>query len=139
MSNRLKIKPKPRDKAWAMYQRLLKGIEDKKQEEIDAGKTREELEGEHFNCYVCKSCKAVKRVKIVDYGTTPFMGVCEKCGSDSTSTFFKDVAPEKPFTEEWYRPGFEEFFSIYKKNDRGRDAYLNHILSGGLLSRPIKS
>jgi DNA-directed RNA polymerase subunit RPC12/RpoP len=62
------------------------------------------------NCYRCTKCgritKTIERVK----GVTPFGIECPECGEDAMSTFYKDVAPDKPIEYEWVRPTLEECF-----------------------------
>lgn len=79
------------------------------------------------NCYICRECGHVTKTKDVDRGVTPFYHLCEKCGLLAKSTFYKDIVPDKPVTEEWYRPTLEQVL----KMDRNSNM-LDHILNGGL-------
>jgi len=86
------------------------------------------------NCYVCKTCGHVTKTKDIDAGATPMIINCEQCSKDANSMFYNDVAPAKIPTIEWYRPSLKETLRLRKK-----PAYLEHVLSGGLLSRKIKT
>lgn len=82
------------------------------------------------NCYVCQHCNHITKTVDVDAGVTPFLHGCEECGELASSSFYKDIAPSKEPTEEWYRPNWEEFEKLNK-------AVQDHILNGGLSSRRI--
>lgn len=86
------------------------------------------------NCYICPDCKHITKTKDVDAGVTPFIFDCDRCSGNATSTFFKDIAPNKQPTFEWYRPTLKQLFKM-KKNIN----LLDHILNGGLDHRKIVS
>ncbi len=86
------------------------------------------------NCYRCTKCgritKTIERVK----GVTPFGIECPECGEDAMSTFYNDIAPDKPIEYEWVRPTLEECFAYCEKPFQ-----LNFILSDfGLLRKKIE-
>ena len=83
------------------------------------------------NCYSCK-CGHITKTKDVDAGVTPFIKLCESCGDLAKSNFYRDIAPEKEPTIEWYRPTLDDLL----KMDNGS---IDHVLQGGLLPRKIKS
>lgn len=87
-----------------------------------------------INCYVCqnKDCGHVTKTIDVDRGTTPFIYNCEKCNAEAISTFYKDIAPEKEPSIEWFRPTLQQT-QKYKSNP----GMLDHILDGGLDDRKI--
>jgi hypothetical protein len=85
------------------------------------------------NCYIC-SCGHITKTKDVDAGCTPMFHSCEKCGKSARSTFYKDIAPEKNPTQEWYRPSLSKVLKMRKN-----ESLLDHILSGGLDCRNIES
>jgi regulator of RNase E activity RraB len=85
------------------------------------------------NCYSCK-CEHITKTIDIDAGVTPFMFTCEKCGGDAHSSFFKDIAPNQKPTFEWYRPDLKQVLKL-----RSKPGLLDHILSGGLDYRRIKS
>ncbi|MBE99334.1 MAG: hypothetical protein CMP77_05060 [Flavobacterium sp.] len=87
-----------------------------------------------INCYTCKQCKHITKTKDVDAGVTPMFHTCEKCSHTAISSMYKDIAPEKNPTQEWYRPSLLECFKL-KKNQH----LLEHVLSGGLLNRIIQT
>jgi hypothetical protein len=78
------------------------------------------------NCYKCR-CGHITKTKDIDAGVTPFIFNCEKCGKNSFSTFYKDIAPAQKPTFEWYRPALEQVLKMGKN-----PALLEHILDGGL-------
>jgi hypothetical protein len=82
------------------------------------------------NCYVCKACQHITKTKDIAAGVTPFMIHCEKCEGIATSSFYKDLVPDRKPTIEWYRPTLKEVIEIGE-----RDGCLDHVLQGGLLSR----
>lgn len=84
------------------------------------------------NCYRC-SCGNVIKTIDVNNGTTPFMIQCDICDTMATSTMYRDIAPDKEPTIEWYRPTLEECIKMRKKPN-----VLEHILMGGLEMRKIK-
>jgi len=83
------------------------------------------------NCYVC-SCRHITKTKDVDAGVTPFLSECEACGRMAQSTMYRDIAPEKQPTIEWYRPTLKEVLKM-----RNKPMLLDHILNGGLDCRKI--
>ena len=86
------------------------------------------------NCYVCSRCSHITKTKDVDSGVTPFQIECEACKSAARSTFYKDMYPNITPTQEWYRPTLEEVMKM-----RNKPALLQHILSGGLSLRKVKT
>lgn len=85
------------------------------------------------NCYLCPSCKDVTKTKDVDRGVTPAMISCSWCGDVSHSTFYKDIAPYRLHTKEWYRPSLEEVLEMAASKDNT----VEHILMGGLIMREV--
>jgi len=79
------------------------------------------------NCYVCE-CGHITKTKDVDQGVTPFMFTCEACGGTARSTMYKDIAPMKKPTFEWYRPKLKQVQKMRKKEE----GLLDHVLRGGL-------
>lgn len=51
-----------------------------------------------------------------------------------TSTFYKDIAPDKKHTQEFYRPLLKETLKLRK-----HESLLEHVLKGGLLNRKISN
>lgn len=105
------------------YEQMLRDL---KSEDINDNTGR-------INCYRCTKCgritKTIERVK----GVTPFGIECPECGEDAMSTFYKDIAPDKPIEYEWVRPTLEECFEYCEKPFQ-----LNFILSDfGLVRRKI--
>lgn len=84
------------------------------------------------NCYVCQTCKLITKTIDIDSGVTPFMHTCGYCGNVAHSTFYKDVAPHIPATQEWYRPTLKQVLKMRK-----HEGLLDHILQGGLDVRNI--
>ncbi len=84
------------------------------------------------NCYVCQSCYAITKTIDIDSGVTPFMHTCENCNGEAHSTFYRDIVPMRPPTQEWYRPTLKEVLKMHKK-----EGMLDHILQGGLDVRII--
>jgi hypothetical protein len=78
------------------------------------------------NCYVC-DCGHITKTKDIDAGVTPFIFRCERCGGMAKSTFYKDVAPDKIPTFEWFRPTLRQVLKMRKN-----PTMLEHILKGGL-------
>ena len=103
------------------YKRLLKDVETDSFYKIDLDN--------RINCYVCE-CSHITKTIDVDAGVTPFFHNCEKCGRMAKSTFYNDIAPDQQPTQEWYRPTLKEVMKMRKK-----ESLLDHVLSGGLLSR----
>lgn len=97
-------------------------------------KSRNEVEPNKVNCYVCTNCNHITKTIDVDDGVTPFMHTCEECGQLAHSTFYKDIIPQEKPTQEWYRPSLKETLKWRSKNTQ----MLEHILNGGLDVRPIK-
>lgn len=87
---------------------------------------------DRFNTFRCTNCGHHTKTKDVDNGNTPFMHKCEICERTAHSQFYTNTQPDKPHTQEWYRPSLEQTHSITCIGT------LNHILSGGLLNRPIQ-
>jgi hypothetical protein len=85
------------------------------------------------NCYQCPGCKDVTKTKDVDRGVTPAMISCSWCGSVAHSTFYKDIAPYRLHTKEWYRPSLEEVLEIAASKENA----VEHILMGGLVMRDV--
>lgn len=105
------------------YSKLLKDVETNDYYKIDLTN--------RVNCYVCE-CGHVTKTKDIDPGVTPFFHRCERCGIPAKSTFYKDIIPDQPPTEEWYRPTLKEAFKMRKNPEM-----LDHVLSGGLVIRKI--
>lgn len=85
------------------------------------------------NCYRC-GCGHITKTKDVAAGVTPMSINCESCKSSAYSSFYSDVAPAQNPTQEWYRPTLEQALKM-----RNKPWELDHVLSGGLLKRPIKA
>lgn len=83
------------------------------------------------NCYTCSNCHHITKTKDIDAGVTPAFFSCEECGGSATSSFYRDIAPNKRPTFEWYRPTLQQVFKM-------SDGILEHILKGGLDYRKIK-
>jgi hypothetical protein len=81
------------------------------------------------NCYTCE-CGHITKTKDVDSGVTPFLHSCENCNKMAKSTFYKDIVPDRPHTQEWYRPSLQEIFD--RDLFRNKPFLLDHILNGGL-------
>lgn len=109
-----------------LYKKLMNDVETHEYYKIDLTN--------RVNCYVCKSCNHVTKTKDIDPGVISMMIACESCGVWAHSTFFKDIAPDKNPSIEWYRPTLEELIKLRKKNL----ALVDHVLSGGLMKRKIK-
>lgn len=84
------------------------------------------------NCYLCHVCKHITKTKDVDAGVTPMFSNCELCKSQASSTGYKDIAPDKLPTFEWFRPPLSEIIKLIKKPH-----IIDHILKGGLMLRPV--
>jgi len=84
-----------------------------------------------INCYVC-SCGHITKTKDVDAGVIPMMHNCESCDAFAYSTGFKDVAPDQPHTQEWYRPTIGQTLKLRKN-----PGLLEHVLAGGLNLRKL--
>ncbi len=84
------------------------------------------------NCYVCESCGHTTKTKDIDAGCTPMMFDCERCKGTARSMFYKDFAPDKEPTFEWYRPTLKEIMKYRRRPDM-----LDHIFNGGLCYRKI--
>lgn len=106
------------------YSKLLKDVATKDFYKIDLTN--------RVNCYVC-DCGHITKTKDIDAGVTPFYHNCESCGRYARSTFYKDIAPHKLPTEEWYRPTLEQVLKI-----RRNYGLLDHVLNGGLDVRKIQ-
>ena len=86
-----------------------------------------------INCYTCSNGHITK-TRDIDAGVTPMFHVCETCGKQAISTFFKDITTsDKEPTQEWYRPDLKETMKY-----RNKEHVLEHIFNGGLLNRKIK-
>jgi ribosomal protein L37AE/L43A len=107
------------------YNSLLKDVAEKDFYKIDLSN--------RVNCYACQSCKRVTKTRDIDAGVTPFMFSCEHCGETAYSTFYKDIAPHKEPTFEWYRPTLKECLKMRGKHE----GLLDHVLKGGLEVRNI--
>jgi transcription elongation factor Elf1 len=83
------------------------------------------------NCYVCNHCHNVMKTIDVDRGVTPFMIRCHNCGEMAYSQFYKNIAPSRLPTMEWYRPSLNDLLKNKHKYDIG------HVLNGGLELRKI--
>lgn len=109
------------------YNNLLKKIETNDYYDIDLNN--------RVNCYVCDPCGSITKIRDADPGVTPFYYTCDSCGNPlAKSSFYNDVAPDMEPQHEWYRPSLSETLKFRKKTD-----VLDHILSGGLLIRKIRS
>jgi transcription elongation factor Elf1 len=84
------------------------------------------------NCYVCKHCGHITKTKDIDAGVTSMFFMCENCGANATSTFYKNIAPNQQPTQEWFRPTLEQ---VLKMDDEMQE----HILKGGLAVRKIST
>ena len=82
------------------------------------------------NCYTCTACGHITKTIDIDPGTTPMFFQCEICDSRAVSSMYRDIAPDKEPTQEWYRPAL-------KKVKKMQPAFVDHIMMGGLLSRKI--
>jgi|GEM_PF-5889502 len=84
-----------------------------------------------INCYRCPNGHIRKTIDI-HHGVTPMFLSCDICGTQSTSTFYNDVAPDIKPTYEWFVPSLSET-KKFKRNA----AMLDHIFNGGLELRKI--
>ncbi len=89
-----------------------------------------------YNCYVCHNPGCRNIIKTVDkhQGVTPMFIKCNKCGSRSSSTGYKDIAPEAKPTLEWFIPTLAQCQKM-----RNKPALLEHIFKGGLEVRIIQT
>lgn len=87
-------------------------------------------EPNRVNCYTCARGHITKTIHI-HVGTTPMFNKCA-CGLQSTSSFYKDIAPEIEPAYEWFVPTLEQV-KKYRKNP----SMLDHIFMGGLDYRKI--
>jgi len=83
-----------------------------------------------INVYTCENGHATKTI-CVDPGVTPFMHLCDTCGSMARSSFFQDTHPNLEPTQEWFRPTLKQ---VLKMSEEMRE----HVLQGGLDVRNIK-
>jgi len=88
-------------------------------------------EPNRVNCYTCPNGHVTKTIDR-HIGTTPMFNRCE-CGLQSTSSWYKDIAPDIEPTYEWFVPTLEQV-KKYRKNP----SMLDHIFAGGLDYRKIK-
>jgi hypothetical protein len=84
------------------------------------------------NCYRCKSCGGITKTIDIHSGVTPFIFECMFCKGDAYSTFYTDIAIAAKPSFEWYRPSLEETLKLRKE-----PMTLDHVLQGGLISRPL--
>jgi len=84
------------------------------------------------NVYTCDKGHTTKTIDI-DPGVTPYFHSCFVCGRLAKSSFYHDTLKDEKPVEEWYRPTLEEC-----KKLRRKPAELEHVFSGGLLSRKFK-
>lgn len=81
-----------------------------------------------INCYTCPNGHVTK-TQLRDVGVTPMFYECPVCRRMAVSSGFKDIAPEKRPTVEWYRPKNTEKLNWHE---------VDHVMRGGLLARKIK-
>lgn len=86
------------------------------------------------NCYKCNSfkCGHITKTRDIAAGVTPMFFECGMCGGQTTSTMYKDIAPDQEATFVWDRPTLAETMKFRKK-----PGLLNHILKGGLVVRKL--
>ena len=106
------------------YQKLLDDVNTKEFFKIDLTN--------RVNVYACGFGHFTKTIDI-HAGVTPMFMSCPQCGSQSTSSFYKDTQPEIKPSHEWFRPSLKECMKFRGKSE----AMLDHILMGGLELRPI--
>ena len=87
------------------------------------------------NLYTCENKECVNTVKTIDNdpGKTPLVLDCLKCKGKMKSHFYTDIPEEPQVTMEFYRP---ELNTVLKK--RSNEAYINHVLDGGLLLKDVE-
>jgi hypothetical protein len=107
------------------YAKLLKDVETKD------FYTKVDLTN-RVNNYGCVSCGHITKTIDRDAGVTWFIHTCEKCGAEARSTFFKDLVPDRPATQEFYRPTLDELYTM-------SPGMIDHVLQGGLAIRNISS
>lgn len=83
-----------------------------------------------INCYTCTNGHIIKTIDI-HHGVTPMFNRCF-CGAQSTSSWYKDIAPDIEPTYKWVVPTLAEV-KKYKKQPE----MLDHIFNGGLDYRKI--
>jgi len=105
------------------YAKLMNDVETKDYYKVDLTN--------RVNCYVCDHCGHVTKTKDIAAGVTPMFHKCEACGKTARSSFYKDLRPLNPPTEEWYRPDLKEVLKMQN------DALIEHVLSGGLCTRKV--
>lgn len=87
-------------------------------------------EQNRVNCYTCPRGHITKTIDR-HVGVTPMFNRCE-CGAQSTSSWYKDIAPDIAPTYEWFVPTLAEVKKYKKSPDM-----LDHIFNGGLDYRKI--
>jgi hypothetical protein len=90
-------------------------------------------EPNRVNCYTCGTCGNITKTIDRHHGVTPMFNRCPVCGRQSTSSWYKDIAPDIEPTYEWFVPTLSEV----KKYRRNPDM-LDHIFNGGLDYRKLK-
>lgn len=88
---------------------------------------------DRINCYVCSKCGCITKTIDIHYGVTPMFNSCTSCGSQSTSTWYRDIAPDQEPTHEWFVPTLKEIMKY-----RNNPSMIDHIFNGGLDFRKIK-
>lgn len=88
---------------------------------------------DRINCYVCSKCGYITKTIDIHYGVTPMFNSCTSCGSQSTSTWYRDIAPDQQPTHEWFVPTLKEIMKY-----RNNPSMIDHIFNGGLDFRKIK-
>lgn len=86
-----------------------------------------------INCYTCPKGHITKTIDI-HHGVTPMFNSCSVCGMQSTSSWYKDIAPDIEPTYEWFVPTLAEV-----KKYKNQPDMLDHIFNGGLDYRKIKN
>lgn len=106
------------------YEKLLHDVDTKDFYKVDlANRT---------NIYLCQH-NHVTKTKDIDAGVTPMHIVCETCGQFATSTGYRNHGDNIKPTMEFYRPTLKELGNVKPIS------LVEHVLSGGLLLRKIKS
>lgn len=90
-------------------------------------------EPNRINCYTCSTCDYITKTIDIHEGVTPMFNICPCCGKRSTSSWYKDIAPDIPVEYEWRVPTLEEMYK-FKRNP----AMLDHIFRGGLEMRRVQ-
>lgn len=93
--------------------------------------TIKDAEPNRVNCYTCAQGHITKTIDR-HHGTTPMFNTCPVCGGQSTSSWYRDIAPDIEPSYEWFVPTLQQ-----TKKYRNNPGMLDHIFAGGLDYRKI--